>query len=199
MGSWTFYMLTLKSDMLKIIFKQNNRAIPTSGFLRQTADEDWYSERRSPSSDISVSRPAIVDICHRKTENQDTATSILSITTRFCRLYSQFKQKLSLYNAVNVTFLYVQCIQQAHSYVCAWGNCPQTSALPPDITWNTIWQTEASKYGCKKGPFCGVRNTPKCVTGWGSTRIPLGEAHYAPLVGWGGIPLRISRFFRLGR
>ena len=69
---------TYKEDIIYTKYYTN-----TCGFRRQSAEVGWYSERRSPSSDISVSRRVIADICRRETGHQDTVT----FTTCFLQFY----------------------------------------------------------------------------------------------------------------
>jgi len=67
------------------------------------------------------------------------------------------------------------------------ATAPRTSALSPNVTWNTVWRTRSIGIIGEKRAFCGLKNTPKFVTDRGST----GGAHDAatdPLVGWGRHP-----------
>jgi len=67
-------LLFLNNTDYRPTYKKKNKYSNTSGFRRQTAEVGWYSELRSPSSDTSVSRPVVADICCYETGNQDTAT-----------------------------------------------------------------------------------------------------------------------------
>ena len=57
---------------------------------------------------------------------------------------------------------------------------PQTSTLPPNVTWNTVWRTQSIGIQVQKVVLRwgrGLQNTPKCVSGRGST--PLGSSRHS--------------------
>jgi len=60
------------------------------------------------------------------------------------------------------------------------GQFPQTSVLPPNVTWNTLWRTQSIDIGAKISQntfLAGV--PPPTLLGGRSRRSP------DPLVGWG--------------
>ena len=60
---------------------------------------------------------------------------------------------------------------------------PQTSAFPPNVTQNTVWRTQSISIEVQKVVFCGLQNTPKCVSGQGSPD-PTRRAHDALPASW---------------
>jgi len=68
-----------------------------------------------------------------------------------------------------------------------WGNCPQTSALPPKCDMKHCLTKLKHQHIGAKGAFCGLQNTPKCFFGRGSALDHTGDAHEVPpdaLVRW---------------
>jgi len=64
---------------------------------------------------------------------------------------------------------------------------PLNVGFVPKMWHETVWRTQSSSIWVQKGAFCGLQNTPKCVSGRGFVRTPMGELTTLPRppVGWG--------------